>query len=48
MPERIDRIAQILRSAGVLLPNDYTPTWDYERSIDDLAAKIDTELKEDA
>ncbi|AMT72065.1 hypothetical protein [Mycobacteroides immunogenum] len=44
MPDRIDCIAAILRCAGVLLPNDYTPTWDYEHAIDELAAKIDTEL----
>lgn len=45
MPERIDRIAQVLRCAGVLLPNDYTPTWDYERGIAELAAAIDKELQ---
>lgn len=44
MPDRTDRIAQILRCAGVLLPNDYTRTWDHQRSITELAAKIDTEL----
>lgn len=45
MPDRIDRIAQILRCAGILLPNDYTPTWDYKREIDKIAAKIDAELQ---
>ncbi|OMC46877.1 hypothetical protein A5742_25430 [Mycolicibacterium fortuitum] len=44
MPDRVDRIAQILRCSGVLLPNDYTPTWDYNRKITELAAQIDTEL----
>lgn len=45
MPDRTDRIAQVLRCAGVLLPNDCTPTWDYNRKLDELAAKIDTELQ---
>ncbi|MDO3110057.1 hypothetical protein [Mycobacteroides abscessus] len=45
MLNRIDRIATILRCAGVLLPNDYTPTWDYKREIDELAAKIDKVLQ---
>ncbi|MFV8276315.1 hypothetical protein ACNQPY_10440 [Mycobacteroides abscessus] len=45
MLNRIDRIATVLRCAGVLLPNDYTPTWDYKREIDELAAKIDKELQ---
>lgn len=45
MLNRIDRIATILRCADVLLPNDYTPTWDYKREIDELAAKIDKELQ---
>lgn len=48
MPDRIDRIAKILRCAGVLLPNDYTPNWDYAREIHKLATKIDAELKEDS
>ncbi|NOR03664.1 hypothetical protein HGK72_26800 [Mycolicibacterium fortuitum] len=39
-----DRIAQILLCSGVLLPNDYTPTWDYNRQLRELAAKIDAEL----
>lgn len=40
----VDRITQILQCSGVLLPNDYTPTWDYNRKINELAAKIDAEL----
>lgn len=44
MPERVDRIAQVLRCAGVLIPNDYTESWDYSRKINELAAKIDSEL----
>ena len=35
------RIAQILRCAGILLPNDYTRSWDYNRALNELAAQID-------
>ena len=35
------RIAEILRCAGILLPNDYTPSWDYNRALNELAAQID-------
>lgn len=42
--EARDIIAQVLRSAGVLLPNDYTPAWSYDRKLDELAAEIDTAL----
>ena len=38
------RIAQILRCAGILLPNDYTPLWDYNRALNELAAQIDAAL----
>lgn len=37
-------IAQVLRSAGILLPNDYTPAWSYDRKLNELAAEIDTAL----
>lgn len=39
-----DVISQVLRCAGVLLPNDYTPAWNYDRKLDGLAAEIDTAL----
>jgi hypothetical protein len=39
-----DVISQVLRCAGVLLPNDYTPAWNYDRKLDELAAEIDTAL----
>ena len=35
------RIAEILRCAGILLPNDYTRSWDYNRALNELAAQID-------
>ena len=38
------RIAQILRCAGILLPNDYTRSWDYNRALNELAAQIDAAL----
>lgn len=37
-------IAQVLRSAGVLLPNDYTPAWSYDRKLNELAGEIDAAL----
>ena len=39
-----DVIAQVLRSAGILLPNDYTPAWSYDRKLNELAAEIDMAL----
>lgn len=38
------RIAEILRCAGILLPNDYTRSWDYNRALNELAAEIDAAL----
>ena len=35
------RIAEILRCAGILLPNNYTRSWDYNRALNELAAQID-------
>ena len=34
------RIAEILRCAGILLPNDYTRSWDYNRALNELAAEV--------
>ncbi|GJJ22311.1 hypothetical protein [Mycolicibacterium mageritense] len=39
------RIAEILRSAGILLPNDYTRSWDYNRALNELAAQIDAAVR---
>lgn len=38
------RIAQVLRCAGILLPNDYTPEWNYDLRLNELAYTIDAEL----
>lgn len=37
-------IRDVLRRSGVLLPNDYTPNWSYDRKLDELAAEIDKAL----
>lgn len=42
MSDRIETvIAEILRCAGILLPNDYTRSCDYNRALNELAAQID-------
>lgn len=40
----IEVIAQVLRCAGVLVPNSYEDYRTYESQINDLAAEIDTAL----